>query len=341
MHIPDGMLDTKTFTTLWAGGASGIGYASWWIRRHFDSTKMVLMAVMASLIFALQMLNFPVALGTSGHFAGGAAAAIILGFWPASVVMTAVLIIQALLFGDGGITTLGANIVNLALCAPSVGILVYQLGCRLHSVPAARIISSFLAAFSSVVAAAALVAIELWASGRAPFYPVMTAMVSWHALIGIGEGVITASLIAFLLKVRPSLLGITQPVDKTSVGKLEAEPTSSPGAQVKPTSSTSSAQAGSQQGVVVVFAVIALAAAGLSFLASQHPDGLEYVYFETGIGSFFEELGFSKLAPLADYLIPGVANETLSVVGAGIIGVVLTGSLLFIVSTLIVRSRVK
>ncbi|MCL2136520.1 MAG: energy-coupling factor ABC transporter permease [Coriobacteriia bacterium] len=345
MHIPDGMLDTKTFTTLWFGGAGSVAYASRWVRRNFDSSKLVLMAVMAALVFGLQMLNFPIAIGTSGHFAGGAAVAIILGFWPAAIVMSAVLVVQAFLFGDGGITTLGANIVNLAIAAPCVGSLAYQLLAKIHPSLPTRLIAAFTAAFLSVVAAAALVAIELWASGRAPFYPALAAMASWHALIGIGEGAITASLIAYLAKVRPDLASDSlvlygekptplSPEAGNAKEALSPEAGSEVDRQAIPPSSPSS-----MRSVLVVFAVLALTAGALSFLASKQPDGLEYVYFESGLGKPFEDPSIGQSAPISDYLLPGVDNELLSGIGAGIIGVVTTGALMFTAATVIVKKR--
>ena len=308
MHIPDGMLDAKTFTTLWAGGAGGIGYASWWIRKNLDASKVVLMAVLAALIFGLQMLNFPIAAGTSGHFAGGALAGILLGAWPASIVMSAVLLVQALFFGDGGITTLGANIVNMGIIAPFTGVLIYRLFQRLKSNYASKIIGAFTGAFLAVVASSVLVALELWISNRAQFFAALSAMVFWHALIGIAEAFVTAGIIAYIAKVRPQLLDSEPSQGRTSL-----------------------------KSVSVVLGVVALAATGLSFLAVTYPDGLEFVYFDSGIGEQFEGSAYVSMAPLSDYLLPGVGNDVLATIGAGIIGVVLSGAVIFAVATLLSR----
>ncbi len=121
MHIPDGMLSNATVAATGVASLGYVGYGVAWVRKHFDQRKVVLMAVTAALIFALQMLNFPVAAGTSGHFAGGALAAILLGPFAAGIVMTTVLLIQAVVFADGGILALGANVFNLAVVAPLVG----------------------------------------------------------------------------------------------------------------------------------------------------------------------------------------------------------------------------
>jgi len=325
MHIPDGMLDVKTFTTLWAGGAGGIGYASWWIRKNLDGSRIVLMAVLAALIFGLQMLNFPIVAGTSGHFSGGALAGILLGAWPACIVMSAVLVVQAVFFGDGGITTLGANIVNMGIIAPFTGVLIYELFQRIRSGRISKIVGAFAGAFVAVVASSAVIAIELWASNNAQFFVVLGAMVFWHALIGIGEGIITAAMVAYVVKVRPQLL-------EKRIGSLNDD-TSIP--QNK----------SSLRSVCVVLGVFAAIAAGLSFLASSYPDGLEFVYFGpegpggSGIGAAFEESAYVTMAPLSSYILPGVDNEVLATIGAGIIGTVLTGVILLAVVTLLKRRK--
>jgi len=294
------MLDTKTFSTLWVGAGAGIAYAAYWIRKNFDSSKVVLMAVMAALIFALQMLNFPIAGGTSGHFAGGALAGIMLGAWPGAIVMTGVLVIQALFFGDGGITTLGANIVNLGIIGCFAGALIYQLFQRISRSYISKITGAFVGALIAVVSSSVFVALELWISGSAQFTAALTAMVFWHTIIGIGEGVITGGIIAYVAKVRPQILeeGV-----QNSKGSLKS--------------------------VVVVFSILALLAAGLSFLASAYPDGLEYVYFEMGIGTapVAEETLIPALMP--SYLLPGVSNELFSSIGAGIVGTLVTGALIW------------
>ena len=392
MHIPDGMLDIKTFTTLWAGGAGGIGYASWWIRKHLDGSKIVLMAVLAALIFGLQMLNFPIAAGTSGHFSGGAFAGILLGAWPACIVMSAVLVVQALFFGDGGITTLGANIVNMGIVAPLLGALVFELFQRIKDAYSLKIIGGFVAAFFAVIASAAMVALELWTSNHAQFFAALGAMVFWHAIIGVGEGVITAGLVAYIARVRPQMLGsrilnsgntndARQRIDAKSVldcGDTDDVLFGSDTRNAPHGGDTNSALPGSGAGdisqeagmltqqselvydelpdtsqqvairsknslksICVVLGIIAVLAAGVSFLASTHPDGLEFVYFESGIGAGIEEDGFVLMAPLSDYLLPGVDNEILATVGAGIIGVILTGVILLCIGTLLKRRASK
>ena len=332
MHIPDGMLDVKTFATLWTGGAGCVAYASWWIRKHLDGAKIVLMAVLAALIFGLQMLNFPIAAGTSGHFTGGAFVGILLGAWPACIVMSVVLVVQALFFGDGGITTFGANLINMGVIAPFVAAFIYQIAQRISKSYAAKIIGAFIGAFVAIVASSAAVALELWASNHAQFFVALGSMVFWHTLIGIGEGIITAGLVAYIVKVRPQLLS----------GERETHDTTQTGWGTKTKQGTKTEQgASSLKSVCVVLGILAVAAAGLSFLASEHPDGLEFVYFETGVGLEFEESVYVSMAPLSDYLLPGVDSKILAKIGAGIIGGVLTGITILGLVTLLKRQASK
>lgn len=299
MHLPDGMLDTKTWATAWAGSATAIGFAVREVRRKTGDSKLVLMAVLAALIFALQMLNFPVAGGTSGHFAGGAAAAIILGPWPAVLVMSAVLIVQSLFFADGGITALGANIVNMGIIGPFLGWWLYTLLTKGAATRARKGTAAFVASWAGCFVAALGAGVMLWISGRTPLVPVLGAMGFWHALIGIGEGLITAGLVSYLLSVRPDLLAGEQPREAMSV-----------------------------RPVAVTLGFVAVIAAGLSFLASASPDGLEFVYFEKGLGAEFAEKALVQ-SPMPDYILPGIPNETLAGVLAGVVGLVLTGVLLY------------
>jgi cobalt/nickel transport system permease protein len=295
MHIPDGMLDPKTFTTLWGGAAGVIGYASHWIRKNMDSGKITLMAVLAAMIFGLQMLNFPIAGGTSGHFCGGSLAGILLGSWPGSIVMSGVLLIQCLFFGDGGITALGANIINMGVIGAFAAPLVYQLFQRFSSGYWSKVVGAALGAFIAVVLSAAAVAIELWASGSAPILAALSAMVFWHIFIGVGEAVITGGIVAYIAKVRPQILSEGEQSGKASLRSVSA-----------------------------VIGVLALVAAGLSFLASAHPDGLEFVYFDSGVGTtIIPDTGLLP-APMLDYVLPGLGSGVLAGIAAGIVGVLLT-----------------
>lgn len=201
MHIPDGFLDPKT----WIGcGAVTTGLLAVAVKRSKErlaDKQVPLIGVMAAFIFAAQMINFPVIGGTSGHLIGGVLAAVLFGPFTASLIMTVILLIQCFLFNDGGVTALGANILNMGIIAPFLGYTVYNLLLGLGSVAA-----SFIAAWLSVLAASAACAVELAFSGTSPLAVVLPAMLFWHFFIGIGEGVITAAVIGYLARVKSNLL---------------------------------------------------------------------------------------------------------------------------------------
>jgi cobalt/nickel transport system permease protein len=210
MHIPDGFLDAKTFVTLDVVGAGFVATAAARARRVLSDRAVPLMAVLAAFVFAAQMLNFPVAGGTSGHFGGGALVAILLGPWAGVLVMTLVLVIQALAFGDGGILALGANVFNMGVVATFVGYGVYRLIYGAARSDAARFVGAFVGAWLAVVASASACAAELAISGTAPFAVVFPAMAGVHALIGLGEGLITALALGAIRAARPDLLELAR-----------------------------------------------------------------------------------------------------------------------------------
>lgn len=308
MHIPEGMLSLPVTAVAGLVSFTTLAYAVSWVRRHLDERKVVLMAVLGALIFALQMLNFPIQAGTSGHFAGGALAGILLGPWPAVLVMTTVLGVQAFLFADGGIIALGANILNLGILAPLVGYGVHRLAVAFAATRGGHLVGAFLGAWLSILLAALAVAGELGLSGTAHPQLAALAMGGTHALIGIGEGLVTAALIAYLLQVRPDLVDAA---DQT-------------------------AQRSSLRGVTLTLAGIALIAAAFSFLASSAPDGLEWVYFEQGVGNAQAVAQAPKVlgegGPLADYQVTGLEHEALGSALAGLIGLTIVGGLLVAVA---------
>ncbi|HEY3318031.1 MAG TPA: cobalt ECF transporter T component CbiQ [Coriobacteriia bacterium] len=304
MHIPDGMLDTTTWVATAAGSAGFVAYAVRQVRRRLSEGRLVLMSVLAALIFALQMLNFPVAGGTSGHFAGGAAAAILLGPWPAVVIMTTVLLIQAFVFADGGVTALGANVLNMAIIGPFVGWYVYALVSRLLRGRRGVLAGSFAAGWVAVFLAALAAALEIALSGRAPLALVAGSMAFWHALIGAGEGAITAGLVGYVLSVRPDLV------------------------------TAEDAPADGRRGIPAL-ATLAAVAASLSFLASRAPDGLAFVAGRLGVPE-----GRSIFAgPAAGYALPGVRDTTAAGILAGLVGALLAGIALYGGVSLLLRSR--
>jgi cobalt/nickel transport system permease protein len=207
MHIPDGFLDGSVAAAAAVPTVAAVGYGVRRAGRTLDDRKVPLLGVTAAFIFAVQMLNFPVAGGTSGHLLGGALAAILLGPWLACIVMAVVITGQAFVFADGGVTALGANIFNMGV--------VGALGIGLAMVLARRVLphsrTVFLSvagvgAWCSVMLGALLCAIELGLSGTIPFATVLPAMLGVHALIGIGEAVITVAALSAVLATRPDLI---------------------------------------------------------------------------------------------------------------------------------------
>jgi len=208
MHIPDGFLDipVSLLSYLVAGAILAVAVAK--ARSELDDRTAPLAGLTAVFIFAAQMINFPVAAGTSGHLLGGALAAILVGPWAGMLVITVVLAVQALLFADGGLTALGANVLNMAIVATVVGWLVFRLGVRLvRTRPAAAVVAG-IAGFVSVPAAAMGFVVEYALGGTAPvsISAVAAAMGGVHLLIGIGEGVITGLVVAAVLASRPDIV---------------------------------------------------------------------------------------------------------------------------------------
>jgi cobalt/nickel transport system permease protein len=206
MHIPDGFLALNTWLPAWVASAGGIGYCIRKVSQTLKDKVVPLMGVMSAFVFAAQMINFPVAGGTSGHFLGGVLAAILLGPYAAAIVIAVVLTAQCLIFQDGGLTALGANIFNMSFIGTIGGYLIYKGIHRLIKGKIGMMISTAIAAWFSVVAASSGCAIELAISGTSPLNIVLPTMAGVHALIGIGEGIITCLVLSFVLKVRPDLI---------------------------------------------------------------------------------------------------------------------------------------
>ncbi|MFC5530015.1 energy-coupling factor ABC transporter permease [Cohnella yongneupensis] len=197
MHIPDGFLDVKTCAATGALGAASVAYSLRKARLSLSRSEVPKIALIGAFIFAAQMLNFPIGGATSGHFLGGTLAAILFGPSVAVIVMTSVLMIQALVFQDGGLTVLGANILCTGVIGIYTGYGFYRLGTALLRGRASSVVT-FVAAWISIVTAAAGVAFLLAWSGTFPLDIALKAMVGWHSLIGIGEGLLTAMVVAYL-----------------------------------------------------------------------------------------------------------------------------------------------
>ena len=207
MHIPDGFLNTATAVTTYVVSAGGVGYSIREANRKLGDRHVPLIGVMGAFIFAAQMLNFPVIGGTSGHLIGGALAAILLGPLAGTLIMACVLIVQCLVFQDGGITALGANVFNMGLVACFTGYYLYRAVVSiLGESRRSTLVGGFVGAWASVFVASIFCAIELAVSGRSPLGVALPAMAGVHALIGIGEGLITSAVLAFVTATRADLL---------------------------------------------------------------------------------------------------------------------------------------
>lgn len=307
LHIPDGFLSPGVYILCWAFALFTVGLALRRTGKEMGERQIPLMGVLAAFIFAAQMLNFPVAGGTSGHLIGGALAAILLGPWAAILVMTSVVGLQALLFQDGGLLVLGANILNMAVISSIAGYAVYTAIRRLVSDERLGMVAGgFAGAWLSVVLSAAATALQLAISGTSDFGVAMPAMLGVHLLIGIGEGLITAGALAFVLTTRRDLLMASG-------------------------SGTVSGRAW-----WVVGLLIALALALLSPLASSSPDGLERVAADKGFLDIAEAPSYELIA---DYLFPGIENEAAATILAGLVGTVLVFGVGFALASLILSLR--
>jgi cobalt/nickel transport system permease protein len=288
MHIPDGFLSTLVSVAFWVISVLVLAYALRRTGQDLGERQVPLMGVLAAAIFAGQMLNFSVTGGTSGHLLGAAMATILLGPWPAVIVMTTVVSIQALIFQDGGLLALGANLFNMAVIGVAVSYFVYTSLRRLAGGrPWSLFVSGFAAAWSSIFIASLSAALQLALSGTSPANIAVPAMGGIHALIGVGEGLITVGSMAFLVATRRDL--------------LRAEPAPA-------------------RGGVAMWAFglgIALVLAVFSPLASVHPDGLEWVAEQKG---FLEAARGPLFNLIPDYVFPGVSNEALATIVAGIVG---------------------
>lgn len=295
MHIPDGFLSAQVSILLWLIAIPIVGYALKRVGKDLGERQVPLMGVLAAAIFAGQMLNFAIAGGTSGHLIGAAIATLFLGPWEAIVVLTSVISIQALIFQDGGLLVLGANMLNMAVIGVAVAYTTYRTvltlsGGRRWGIYAA----GFAAAWMSVEVSALATAFELAISGTSPANLAIPAMTGVHALIGIGEGLVTLGVLAFIRLSRPDLL---QGKDSSPIhGRW----------------------------VWVSGLVLALLLAIASPLASRHPDGLMSVANRFGFISREQEPLF-RLVP--HYLLPGVPDKTLATILAAILGTLIVFSI--------------
>ncbi|MBL0747106.1 energy-coupling factor ABC transporter permease [Nocardioides baculatus] len=209
MHVPDGFLDAPTSVATGVVAATAVAVALRGARRELDDRTAPLAGLVATFVFAAQMINFPVGAGTSGHLMGGALAAVLVGPWTAVLCVSVVLTVQALLMADGGITAIGTNITLIGIVTVAVGWSVFVLLRRLLPKTLAVVApAAAVAAFVSVPVAA-LVFTGLFAvGGNAPvdLGAVAAAMLGWHTVIGIGEAVVTGLVVASVVAARPDLV---------------------------------------------------------------------------------------------------------------------------------------
>ena len=309
MHIPDGFLDAKTLALTGVLSVGGLAVAARQVNRTLPRSKIPLMGLGAAFVFAAQMLNFPVAGGTSGHLLGGVLAGVLLGPGAAAIVIACVLTVQALLFSDGGVLALGANIFNMSFIGAVAGYAIYRSTRKLLPGLRGRITAVFFAAWLSTVLAAFTCAGELALSGTLPPGVVFPAMVMAHALIGIGEGLITSLVILAIARTRPDLL----------------DPENAPAAR------------GTGWEFLAFGLIIAL---GLAMFVSPYacswPDGLDKVA---------EKFGFAGHAAtliktwIPDYKMPGIGSEGIATAVAGAIGTLIMFGLACGVGRVLVREK--
>ena len=310
MHIPDGFLDGKTAVATGVLAATGLGVALRQARAHLPPRRVPLLGLAAAFVFAAQMINFPVAGGTSGHLVGAVLAAVLLGPSAAVIAISSVLIVQCLMFADGGLTALGANILNMGVIGGVGGWAIYHGVSRVVPGLFGRVLAASFAAWCSTVIAAVACAGELAVSGTVGWAAALPAMAGIHMLIGVGEGLITALVLTAIARARPELLQQDAPNET-----------------------------GWSIGAAVVYGMLVALSLALfaSPLASRWPDGLDRTA---------EVLGFAGKAvapvvpaPLPDYQAPGVHWSTLATSIAGAVGTLLVFALSWLLArTLVPRS---
>jgi cobalt/nickel transport system permease protein len=336
MHVPDGFLDAPTSIATATVAAGAVTVALRRAPRELDERTTPLAGLTAAYVFAAQMLNFPVGAGTSGHLLGGALAATLVGPYTATLVITVVLLVQALLFGDGGLTALGTNVVLLAVVGVWVGWGVVRgvlavLPKRQSLIVPAAAVGGFVAVPAAALAFSALFAI----GGTAPvsFQALATTMVGWHTVIGVGEAAITGLTVGAVVAVRPDLVYAVRSRQPELQPALRLGTHPHANAAPQPQRSRPTLPAGRLPVRLGVLVLLVLAGV-VSFFASGHPDGLEYV---AAVHGFLDEATTSVLGetPLADY-----GAETGIPVGvAGIAGVLVTIAVGYLVFRSMARRR--
>ncbi|MBU8550224.1 energy-coupling factor ABC transporter permease [Streptomyces sp. Babs14] len=347
MHVPDGFIDAPTSAVAGVVAAGAVAVSLRGARRELGGTSRAseaerggertapLAGLVAAFIFAVQMLNFPVAAGTSGHLLGGALAAILVGPYTGVLCVSVVLLMQGILFADGGLTALGVNITDMAIVTTVVAYALFRGLVKVLSRTRRSVtVASFVAALVSVPAAALAFTFLYWIGGTTDVAigKVATAMIGVHVLIGIGEAAITALTVGAVIAVRPDLVHGARGLRQRLKLRVDGELVDAPDTSDSEPAVSAPAAARSRRGLWITGLVTSLVLAGfVSFYASADPDGLEKVAADQGIDRKTEEHA-SADSPLADYGVEDITDARLSGGLAGVIGVgvtVVAGSAVF------------
>ncbi|MBC7107259.1 MAG: energy-coupling factor ABC transporter permease [Methanomassiliicoccales archaeon] len=218
MHIPDGLMAPEILAIGWMIALAVIAFSVFKVNKKIDEKTVPLMAILAAGIFVAQMLNFPIFGGTTGHLVGAALAAVLVGPYAAVIILTVILVIQCFVFGDGGLTALGLNLTNMAVIGTFVAWGTYKLfpeKLEKVGVVAAAWASVFVAAFACALELAASFSISSGAYGIEAAIS-LPSMLGYHAVIGIGEGIITGAIFLYLTKVAPEIIKTRKPTEEVT-----------------------------------------------------------------------------------------------------------------------------
>ena len=302
MHIPDGFLSTGVTAATWAVASLGVAAALRAEKSDPNPTPAGVLGAVAAFVFAAQMINLPVAPGVSGHLVGAALSAVLLGPWRAVIVMAVVLTVQALLFQDGGITALGANITDMGLAGSLVGYAGAALTARWAASPRGRVAGGVLGAFVATLAAAVLTAFWLGLSGLYPLLPIVQLMLVTHLAIGLLEAALTGAVLTTVARWRPDLIrGVTADGRISSAGAFAA----------------------GAMGIALAVAAF------VSPFASALPDGLDHAAKRLG----FATRAYAEWeAPFAGYALPFSTSPELATALAGVVGTLAAAAIAWAVS---------
>ncbi|MFI1161146.1 energy-coupling factor ABC transporter permease [Streptomyces sioyaensis] len=348
MHVPDGFINAPVSVATGAVAAAAVAVSLRGARRELAGAAQgsgtgaertaPLAGLVAAFIFAVQMLNFPVAAGTSGHLLGGALAAILVGPYTGVLCVSVVLLMQGVLFADGGLTALGVNITDMAIVTTVVAYALFRglvkvLPRRRRSITVASFVAALVSVPAAAVAFTALYA--LGGTADVPIGKVFAAMVGVHVLIGIGEAAITALTVGAVIAVRPDLVhgarGLTAPLElRTSpLAVPDGVPAAVPAVATAPADEPATVPAAVSAAAprrsvrrvwLAGLAAALVCAGGLSYYASASPDGLEKVAHDQGIDAQAKDHA-AKDSPLADYSVKDITDPRLAGGLAGVIGV--------------------